>query len=396
MRIAIDIRKIGKKSTGDETVFYYLIKELTKLKEAQRHQFLLLTDENADKAGKILAPLPANFSVRKITPAAKLFWTFYSLPRFLRKNSVDVLHVQYTVPFHLSKKIKVITTIHDVSFKVNPPWISKKDSLILNTTIPLSLKRADGVITVSQFSKEEIVKYYRYPSRKILVTHPAVDTRYFAYLSEEKAKKEVGKIVKGSFPFMLHLSSLQPRKNVPLIIAAFAALKRDYRSSESKWEDLKLVIVGNQRGRNYDKRIDEEIQKQVQNRNINIDDVVMAGYQPIEKLPCFYKAAEAFVFPSNYEGFGIPLLEAMACKTPVIASNIGSLEEVGGKAPVYIDLKDKERTIKLQRAIKKILENKTLRTDKIELGLKRVNKFSWKKLAKRTMKMYEKVVSHKL
>jgi len=386
MKIAIDIRKIGKRSTGSEVYFYYLVKELAKLKESENHQFYLLTDEKAAEIKNILKPLPSHFSIHRVAPTAKLLWTFYSLPRFIKKNQIDLFHTEYIVPFYLSRKTKIVTTIHDISFKVNPNWIAQKDALVLNSFIPLSIKRADAIIAVSDFTKKEIVKYYKCPEAKIQVTYPAVDTRFFFSVEEKEAKKLAAEIVGGDFPFVLHISSLQPRKNVPLVISAFTKLKQEWRKQASRLKETKLVIVGEKNGYNYDEKIDE-----VLNPSPERDDIIMTGYQLASKLPHLYRAASAFVFPSSYEGFGIPILEAMASETPVVASNIGTFREVAGEAAILVDLKKKQTEEKLKEALKNLLENKKLREEKIKLGLERVKLFNWKKLAEKTLEIYESI-----
>jgi glycosyltransferase involved in cell wall biosynthesis len=390
MKIAIDIRKIGKKSTGSEAVFYYLVKELAKLNKNRLHQFLLLTDEQPAKIKPILGQLPKNFKICRVTPTSKLLWTFYSLPKFLKRNAVDIYHTEYIVPFFLNKKIKILTIIHDISFKINPTWITKKDSFVLNRLIPLSVKRADAIIAVSNFTKEEIVREYHCPAEKISVAYPAIDTRYFHSLSRNEAKSEAAKILGEDFPFLLHVSSLQPRKNVPMIINAFGKAKRKLKSNSS-WKKLKLVIVGDKRGHNFDAAIEAEVLKQAQTGNFELGDVIITGYQPIEKLPYFYQAAEAFIFPSAYEGFGIPLIEAMACGTPVIASNIPVFREVAGNAAVYVDIGKKNQAEKLAEAIKKLLEDKIFREKQIKLGQERAKLFDWSQLAKETLKIYTKL-----
>jgi len=386
MKIAIDIRKIGKKGTGSETYFFYLVKELAALKASRKHQFFLLTDRDAEEARNLLGHLPDNFKIYTVTPAAKLLWTFYSLPRFLRKNSIDVLHVEYVAPFYLKKDIKIITTVHDISFRVNPGWISKKDSLVLNFLIPPSIKRADAVIAVSEFTKKEILKYYCVTKDKVFVTHPAVDFRYFSSIGEEMSKKEMSKLLGGDFPFILHVSSLQPRKNVPLVIEAFMELKT--RESCLCGKEIKLVIVGERGGHNYDEEIDEKIAAYDNMIGGGTNDVIITGYQPADILPCFYKAALAFVFPSSYEGFGIPLLEAMASKTPVVTSDIAVFREVAGKAAIYVDIEKKNAAEKIAEALKEIVKNKKLREEKIKSGLERRKLFSWKKLAEKTLEIY--------
>ena len=384
MRIAIDIRKIGSRSTGDEVYTFYLIKELMRLTEAKKHDFLLLTDKPEKNIKKILSPLPENFKIFQIKPRAKIFWTFFSLPRFLKKNPVDVLHVQYIAPFFLDRKIKIITTIHDVSFRANPKWIRKKDSLFLNSLIPLTLKRADLVVTVSNFSKNEIIKFYKFPTEKIFVTNPAVDLRLFKVEKEEQKKDKIQAILGGKFPYILHLSSMQPRKNVPLIIKAFTLLKE-----KNNFKNLKLVLVGGKNGYNYDKKIDEILENSPVKK-----DIIFTGYISENDLPDFYRKSSLFVFPSSYEGFGIPLLEAMANGAPIISSDIPSFLEIdGGKniiTKINIDKKEPETARELSREIENILENSKAREEKIAKGLERVKEFTWENLAKKTLEVYEK------
>jgi len=391
-QIAIDIRKIGKKSTGSEAVFYYLVKELARLEKSKKHQFLLLTDDKPARIQEILKPLPKNFKICRVTPASKSLWTFYSLPKFLKKNAVDIYETEYIVPFFLKKSIKIVTIIHDISFKINPNWVTRKDSLILNRFIPPSIKRADAIMAVSNFTKEEIIREYRCPAEKISVAYPAVDTRYFhSSLSQKEAKTEVKKILGGSFPFLLHVSSLQPRKNVPLVISAFGKAKKKFKKN-SPWNKLKLVIVGDKQSYNFDEKIEAAINNQVQSGNIKPGDVLITGYQPMEKLPIFYRAAEIFIFPSAYEGFGIPLIESMACGTPVVASDIPVFKEVAGNAVVHVNIGKKNKTDKMAEAIQKLLKSKDYRAEKVKLGQERARMFSWSQLAKKTVEVYDRLI----
>jgi len=385
MRIAIDIREIGKKSTGGEVYTYHLIEELAELKKSQKHEFFLLTDRKTSEAEKTLpSSLPSNFKVFEVTPSSKIFWTFYSLPKFLKKNPVDVLHVQYISPFYLSSKVKLITTVHDISFRVNPKWIRKKDSFLLNNLIPPTLKRADAVITVSEFSRKEIVDKYGYDKKNIFVTYPAADIKC-PDLGE--SKKRITEVLKGDFPYILHISSLQPRKKVPLVIRAFKKIKDGWEKENSVWKNTKLVVPGKRGGYNYD----EEIDKAVVESGLS-EDIVFPGYLPTETLPYLYRASLLFVLPSEYEGFGIPLIEAMSCKTPVVVSDIGSFKEVGGKAATMIDIQKStsEQIEDLADKMKNLIENDELRKEKIEAGFKRKDLFSWNKMAEKTLEVYEK------
>lgn len=385
MRIAIDIRKIGKKSTGDETYTFNLVSELIKNKEAAKHRFFLLTDTDPKELKKSFSGLPKNFSIHKIAPTQKLFWTFYSLPKFLKSNPVDILHVQYIVPLTLPSEVKIVTTIHDVSFKVNPGWISKTDSLVLNLLIPRSLARANSVITVSNFSKREIIKYFECSSSKIFVTHPAVDLNMKSSLTKRAALSQIKNRYKFNSPYLLHISSLQPRKKVPLIIKAFDELKDKWKKKSSELSDIKLIVVGSRYGHNYDNKINEFVDKSKHKK-----DIIFTGYVPSELIPVLYKGASTFIFPSLYEGFGFPILEALINDTPVVASKLEVFQEVAGEAVLYIDINknDEEKLTVLKEKIEKSLKKNAAVEKKLELCKREIAKFTWEKMAEKTLQVY--------
>lgn len=377
MRIAIDIRKIGKESTGDETYTINLIRELAKISEAERHQFLLLTDSDERSVGAMLPTLPANFSIKQVLPASKMLWTFYSLPKFLQKNPVDVLHVQYIGPFFLNRKISLVTTVHDVSFKVNPRWISRKDSFLLNSFIPPTLKRSDSIITVSDFSKKEISRLFGTAAKKIKVTYPAVSSDSKSKNDKNSARDFVNKRFNFEGKYFLHISSLQPRKNVPEIIAAFSAFKKMKKS------DSKLVLVGKRNGHNYDQMIDKALADSEFK-----DEIIFTGYVANELLPDLYRGAEAFIFPSSYEGFGLPILESFINEIPIVVTRDASLPEVGGDAVFYLEDRP-HRSLELAEIMNQIEMEEESVKKKTALGVERLSLFSWEKMAKETLQIYE-------
>lgn len=377
MRIAIDIRKIGKESTGDETYTFSLIKELAGLAEALQHNFLLLTDSDEALARKALPFLPSNFEIKQVLPASKILWTFYSLPKFLKKNPVDVLHVQYIGPFFLNRKISLVTTVHDVSFKVNPGWISRKDSFLLNSFIPPTLKRADAVVTVSHFSKGEISRLFGVDPSKIKVTYPAVSLETKSKIGRDSAKEAINKSFNFEGNYFLHISSFQPRKNVPEIITAFSAFKKMKKS------DSKLILVGKRNGHNYDKLIDKALDSSEFKK-----DIIFTGYVANELLPDLYCGAEAFIFPSSYEGFGLPILESFINETPIVVTRDASLPEVGGNAVFYLEDRP-HRSLELAEIMNQIETDKESVKKKTALGVERLSLFSWKKMAIETLRIYE-------
>jgi len=367
LRIAIDCRTIGKKRTGDEVYTKNLVLNLAKIDS--KNQYFLLFDRNVDRA--ILGSIPpANFKIITITPSHKLLWTMYSLPKWLKKNHVDVLHVQYIAPLWLPKHIKLITTLHDVSWKFYPQYIKKSDLFFLNTLIPISIKKADKIITVSQTSKEDIVKTYAIPPDKVRVVYNGVHIP-IGYATPDRV------IEKYHLPknFIFYVGTLQPRKNVPSLLRTFQVLRNKY-----KVENVQLVIGGG-RGHNYDERIDVLVEQYKLK-----DDVIFPGYIDNEDLPILYKLAKVFVFPSLYEGFGIPPLEAMASGTPVVVSDKSCLPETVGDAGLVVDPEDSEV---FAEAIYRAMYDEPLRYALIEKGYKRAKELSWERAARETVILYE-------
>ncbi len=375
MRIGIDIRNIGKKRTGDEVVFFNLVKNLALIDS--QNEYLLLTDvTDADILKNIASRLgvenKSNFKIISFNCPNKFIWNFWTLPDYLRKNPVDIYHTQYIAPFFVPKNIKIVTHIHDVSFNAYPELISKLDIFFLKILIPRSLKRADLIIAVSEFTKQEIEKYYRISPDKIKVVYNAVPDNF------EKGTGDLEEIRKKySLPkkFILYVGTLQPRKNIPMLIEAFAQMK-------NKVQGLKLVIVGNKKAHNFDKKIE----KAIESKNLQ-HDVIFPGYIEQEDISAVYSLAEVFVFPSLYEGFGIPLLEAMRLKIPVLASDIPVHREVAGEGALFFDLGNLED---LSEKLYNAIDDKNLR-EKI-ISSSRSSFFSWKKSAEQLLEIYNKII----
>jgi len=379
MRIGIDIRLISKKRTGDETVFFNLVKNLAEIKS--NNQYFLFTDRNPEKNRELKAEidklkLTDNFRVIFINSPSRFWWNLWALPNYLKKNPVDIFHTQYIAPFWLPKKMKLVLTIHDISFNFFPQFIKKSDFLFLKTLIPRSLKMATKIIAVSDFTKKEIEKYYHIPAEKIAAIHNGVDFELFNKNIAREKLEEIRK--KYSLPekFILYIGTLQPRKNIPVVIEALKILREKYNL-----QDIKLVIAGNRKAHNFDPKIDEVIE------NYNLQkSVIFPGWIDEEDKPALYKLARCFVFPSLYEGFGIPVIEAMAAGTPVVCSNIPVLGEIGKNAALFCDPKN---SCEFAENISKILTDENLRNNFIEKGAEIAKKYSWQKNAEKTLAIYE-------
>ncbi|MFA5776827.1 MAG: glycosyltransferase family 1 protein [Parcubacteria group bacterium] len=405
MRIGIDIRNIGKQRTGDEVVFFNLVKNLAKIDN--ENEYLLFTDTAdttvlqytvarlgiVDKKNFKTVSLSLSFLRKRESklPKSRLcrfrikcgmtlinnkfLWNLWTLPNYLRKNPVDAYHTQYITPFFVSKKIKIITHIHDVSFLAFPEFIKKSDLFFLKVLIPMSIKRADKVIAVSEFTKKEIIKYYQTDSEKIKVVYNAVSEDF---LKSDYSGNELFAIRKKyNLPeeYILYIGTLQPRKNIPMLIRAFAEVKK-------RMPEIKLVLAGNRNAHNFDKRIDEEIAR------LNLSDgIIFSGFVEEEDKSALFLLAKVFVFPSLYEGFGIPILEAISRKISVLASDIPVHREIAEDGALYFN---SESIDEMQEKLYNILADEKLRENLINLGTKRLDFFSWKKAAYKLLEVYLK------
>ncbi|MDD3486813.1 MAG: glycosyltransferase family 1 protein [Candidatus Moranbacteria bacterium] len=374
MKIAIDIRLIGKKRTGDEVVFFNLVKNLAKIDHA--NEYFLFTDRDLQKDPDLAAEiakleLGRNFRVVFINTPNRFWWNLWALPRYLQKNPVDVFHTQYIAPFWLPRKIKLVLTIHDISFNFFPQFIKSSDLFFLKNLIPRSIRRADKIITVSESEKQNIIDYYKIPEKKVKFTYNGVDFERFNRKISEEEKENVRK--KYSLPqkFLLYIGTMQPRKNLPVAIEA------------TKDIAIKLVIPGNRNAHNFDKKIDEVI-----GINNLQEKIIFPGWIEEEDKPAIIQMAKCFVFPSLYEGFGIPGIEAMASGTPVVASNIPVFREIFQDAAL---LSNPQNSEEFSQNIKKVLGNIELRNKMIEKGGETAQNFTWQKNAEKTKKIYEEL-----
>lgn len=377
MKIAIDIRLIGKKRTGDEAVFFNLVKNLSLLDRA--NEYILLTDRSpeydallAEEIGKL--NLAENFTVVSLREKGvnRYFWNAFVLPKYLRAHPVDILQTQYITPFFVPKKIKIITIVHDVSFKAYPELVRKTDLFFLDILIPLSLKRADKIIGVSQFTAHEIIRYYGVDPRKVDWVHNAVGDNFKLEISGNELE-EVRKKYNLPQKFILYIGTLQPRKNIPALIEAFVKIPIEKR------KDLKLVLAGG-RGYNFDQRIEKYIQ------NYSLQDFVfLPGFIDEKDKPALFKAAHIFCSPSLYEGFGIPILEAMTLGVPTLASNIPPHIELAEDAILFFDAKN---PADFSEKLTRLVSDDSLRLQLEKSGQLHAQKFSWQKTAAKMLAIY--------
>lgn len=373
---AIDIRLLGKKRTGDETVFFNLTKEL--LSMDQENEYLLLTTEKDPREQALIQARLQCIGRNNVRFVAlfgknKFIWNLISLPWFLLRNQVDVYHTQYILPLYVPKHVRVVNHIHDVSFRAYPELISWKDRFFLWLFIPRSLRRTDAIVAPSRFTKDEIVRFFGTDPQKIHVVPNALSEDFLQTHSAEEVCRVREKY---HIPerYIISVGTLQPRKNIPLLLRAFARVRE-------KLTDITLVVVGNRTGHHVDSRINDTIAE------LHLENVIIfPGYVEQGDLPLLVQGAQVFAFPSLYEGFGIPALEAMSQGVPVLCSATPCLQEVAGEAALYFD---PTSIADCQEKLYTLLTDIEQRANGISYGKDRLSLFSWRKSAKLLSSVYK-------
>lgn len=368
MRIAIDAHHIGDRRTGTETYLYHLVKNLAAL-EPNGERYSVYLNRGAEIEG--LAGKP-NFETRNLPTARRAirYGVFYPVESW--RNRFDVLHTQFTVPPSL--KGRSVVTVHDLCYERFPQYFRPTVLRQMKFLIPWSCKRADHILTDSESSKRDIVEFYRVDPDRITVTYLG-SSDGFKPIDAAIAKEALQGRYGISSDFLLYVGNLEPRKNLARLLQAFSSLKRQGKI------DHQLVIVGQPAWLSSDTF---EIVK----RDGLTSEVVFTGYVPAEDLPFLYNAASIMVYPSLFEGFGLPVVEAMACGTPVITSFGSSLEEIAGGAALLVD---PYSTSAIASALEKLASDRSLQLSLREAGLERSATFSFRRMAEQTCEVYHRL-----
>ena len=293
----------------------------------------------------------------------------------LFQSDADIYHFfNFIVPPRINGKI--ITTIHDMTYILYPETMDKRNLKRITDDIDYSVNRSDKIITVSESSKRDIIRYLNVPEEKIEVVYNGVEYDRFAKSNNNQDKLKV--MQKYNLPqnYILYMGTLEPRKNIESIVRAYSVLKKNYN------HEIKLVIAG-KKGWLF-----ENIFNLVENLKLQ-DDVIFTDYVDEIDKAAIYQMAKLFVFPSIYEGFGIPVLEAMASSVPVITSNVSSLPEVAGDAAILVEPKDVNS---IAKNMHKILSNNDLRDKLICKGHIQAKKFTWEASAEKLYKIYKSMM----
>lgn len=370
MRIAIDAHSIGAKLGGNESYATNLIEALAQIDSFNEYTLYVTTVEAFDRFNKRWP----NFTVRNTRPHTPLIRIPLTLSAELRKNPVDVLHVQFTAPPFCP--CPVVVSVHDLSFEHLPHTFNRRSRTQLKLTVRHSARRAARILSLSEHTRHDIAETYRISLDQITAIPLAAPAHFGPVQDKELQRVRHTYGIEGDY--VLSVGSIQPRKNLARLVRAYASLKA--RPGGDNFP--KLVLVGKCAW------LYDETLRALQETGIK-GSVILTGYVPETDLPALYSGCCCFVYPSYFEGFGLPPLEAMKCGAPVIVGNRTSLPEVVGDAALTVDPFDVE---KIASAIDRIVNDLVLRDNLRAKGWARAQLFDWRETARRTLKVYEEVV----
>lgn len=366
---------------GSSQVAFELLKNIERLDQENKQSLISGKPENnytillPNKPFPDLPKQRKNWKYKILKPAK--LWTRLIIPAYyyLTKNKPDViLSPTHYIPAFI--KSKRVTVIFDLSFLRFPEMFQKADLYKLTKWTEYSAKESSAIITISDSSKKDIIHYYKLPPKKITVAYPGYDEDLFKPINETEAIQKILDKYKIEGDYIIYIGTIQPRKNLMRLIR-----------SMKKIEKLKLVIAGKIKGKGKQGWMNEEILEEPKKLGIE-DKIIFTDFVPTEELPYLISGSKAFVLPSLWEGFGIPVVEAMACGVPVITSNVSSLPEVTGDAGLLVDPKSETQ---IEQAIRLLTTDKKLHYKLSKKALEQSKKFSWQKMAKEVIKVLESV-----
>jgi glycosyltransferase involved in cell wall biosynthesis len=370
MLIGIDAsRATAARRTGTENYSLNLIRELLAQGQDRRYRLYFnqapATDLFLDGAEWRVIPLPR-------------LWTHLRLSQEMLSDPPDLLFVpSHVLP--LAHPRCTAVTVHDLGYHYYPEAHTTFQNLYLRWSTRYNAGAATRVLTDSEATRQDLIRYYDTPEEKIAVVYPGRDET-LAPLAEPTSLAGIRARYGLSDSYILFVGTLHPRKNLARLVQAFASLLQTLAATSTPPNDALQLVLAGQKGWYY-----EEIFAQVRKLGL-AERVVLTGYVPAADLAGLLSGALAFAFPSLYEGFGLPVLEAMACGTPVVCSGVSSLPEVAGDAALLVDPMD---TDELSRALYQIVVDEGLRRVLVERGFQQVQLFSWRRCAQETLKVLE-------
>jgi glycosyltransferase involved in cell wall biosynthesis len=370
LRIAIDAHTVGTKLGGNESYAVNLIESLAAIDSVNQYTIYITTKEARER----FSSRWPNFKVRSTLPHTPLIRIPLTLSAELRKNPVDVLHVQFTAPPFCP--CPVVVSIHDLSFEHLPQTFNRRSRTQLRLTVRHSARRAARILSLSEHTRRDIIETYGISPQRVTAI-PLAAPDHFGPIMDKRELQRVRHNYGIDGDYILSVGSIQPRKNLARLVRAYASL-RDDRSADKL---PKLVLVGKCAW------LYDETLRALDETNVK-DAVVLTGYVPEADLPALYSGALCFIYPSYFEGFGLPPLEAMKCGAAVIVGNRTSLPEVVGDAALAVDPFDVDA---IAGAIKKVVNDSALRKVLSVKAQERAREFNWTETARKTLAVYEEV-----
>ena len=376
VKIAIDIRRMTEFGVG--TYIRNVVRTLGRL-DHETTYFLIGAPEKVKEIG----PLPPNFHTVPLAEPERTLKSFREFRAIVKRLDCDLVHIPNLFSVPRALPCPYVMTVHDMLEHLSRArqqtgfWGSLHFQLTRQV-----LRGASRIFAVSNFTKIEMEKLFGIPPDRIEVIYNAIDERFLHGHASPADRQFIAERYQVTYPFLLYAGRISPHKNVVRMIEAFSALKTELEKDQA-YPDLKLIIIGDDLSGNPDLRR-TVIRSGVQN------DVRFLGLVPVEILRTFYDQAKIFVFPSLYEGFGLPPLEAMAHGTPVVTSNVSSLPEVVGNAAVLVH---PENVFEIMRGLHRVLMDQPLREKMKERSYRQAAKFSWEKSVRRIIEAYGQVLT---
>lgn len=369
---------------GSSQVAFELLRNIEKYDRNNDYTVLLPSQPLGD-----LPKERSGFAYRILKPGK--LWTRIALPMalFLSKIKPDVFFTPtHYIPRFAPSQVKRVVTIFDLSYLHFPEMFQTKDLYQLTNWSKFSITNANHIVTISKSTKKDLIKNYSLSSDKITVVYPGFDAKVFKPVKNLRQIRRIQNRygIKGNY--IIYIGTIQPRKNLVRLIEAFSRLHPEGEQARHlPGAQLQLVVVGKTTGLGRQAWMFEDILNAPAKLGIE-NQVIFTGFVPTEELPYLISGAVAYVLPSLWEGFGIPVVESMACGTPAVVSNVSSLPEVVGKAGLLVDPYSVDQ---IEQAIRTVVVDKKLRARLSKLSLAQASKFSWRKMAREVIRVLENV-----
>jgi glycosyltransferase involved in cell wall biosynthesis len=383
VKVAIDIRRMTEFGVG--TYIRNVVRTLGCL-DRENDYFLIGSPAKVEECG----PLPPNFHTVELQGSDNTFRGNRDFRAIVRRYRCDVVHIPHLFWIPRGLGCPYVLTVHDLLEHMygsrHASGLRRSLHFYLTRRV---LRKAARVIAVSQFTKNEIEKLLSIPDHRIEVVYNAIDERFLHGHATQADRELIAQRYLVNYPFILYAGAIRPHKNVVRIIEAFSALKNELLKEpekEQQFLDLKLIIIGD------DLSSHPRLRRTVVRSGVQ-NDVRFLGFVPIDVLRIFYDVAKVFVFPSLYEGFGLPPLEAMAHGTPVVTSNTSSLPEVAGNAALLVN---PENVFEIRRGLQRVLLDPILRARMKQLGYEQAQRFSWTNSVSRILEIYREVAGERV